>query len=56
MPIFFSLRATLTPRVFIGTTMSDLFLCAAPVDVLASTQQKSACVPLVVHILPPSMT
>ena len=47
--------ATLTPGVFIGTMISVLFLWLAPSLVLASTQQKSAWVPLVVHILPPLM-
>ena len=56
MPSFFSLRATLTPFAFIGTQISDLFLCAAPWLVLAKRHIQSACVPLVVHILPPLMT
>ena len=30
MPSLSSLRATLTPLVFIGTQISDLFLCAGP--------------------------
>ena len=55
MPTFLSLRATLTPGVFMGTMIRLLFLWLAPSLVLASTQQKSACVPLVVHILPPLM-
>ena len=48
--------ATLTPLVFIGTQISDLFLCAAPCQVLASRHIQSACRPLVIHILPPLMT
>jgi len=48
--------ATDTPFVFIGTIINDLFLCTSPSDVFASRQQKSACVPLVVHILPPLIT
>ncbi len=57
MPAFFSLRATSTPLVFIGTQISVLLRCAEPPSlVLASTQHQSAWVPLVVHILPPLMT
>ena len=56
MPIFFKGLDAVTPGVFIGTMMSDLLRCGAPSEVLASKQQKSACVPLVVHILPPLMT
>jgi len=56
MPAFFSLRATSTPRVFIGTQISDLLRWAEPSEVLASRQIQSACVPLVVHILPPLIT
>ena len=56
MPILRIFFATETPRVFIGTQINDLFLCTAPSPVLASRQHQSACVPLVVHILPPLMT
>ena len=56
MPSLSSLRAICTPLVFIGTQISDLFLCTWPSDVLASRHIQSACVPLVVHILPPLMT
>ena len=40
----------------LGMQISDLFLCADPSEVLASRHIQSACVPLVVHILPPLMT
>jgi len=56
MPIFRIFFVTLTPLVLIGTMISDLFRCGTPSEVLARTQQKSACVPLVVHIFPPSIT
>ena len=56
MPSLSSLRATVTPFAFIGTQISDLFLCSGPSEVLAMRHIQSAWVPLVVHILPPSMT
>src|ERR1700754_803007 len=55
MPSLSSFFTTCTPLVFIGTQISDLFLCAGPSPVLASRHIQSACVPLVVHILPPSI-
>src|SRR5258708_14024468 len=56
MPSLSSFLAILMPLVFIGTTISDLFLWAAPSPVLASRHIQSACAPLVVHIFPPSIT
>ena len=56
MPSLSSLRATVTPPVLIGTQISDLFRCTGPSDVLARRHIQSAWVPLVIHILPPSMT
>ena len=54
MPIF-SIFWRVMPGLFIGTMMSDLFLCAAPSEVLASRQHQSACMPLVIHIFEPLM-
>jgi len=56
IPILSSLRATWTPLLFIGTQISDLLRCFGPSLVFASRQIQSACVPLVIHILPPLMT
>src|ERR1700722_18208956 len=56
MPSLLSFFTIERPLVFIGTTISDLFLCAWPSPVLASRHIQSACAPLVVHILPPSIT
>ena len=56
MPSLSSLRATVTPFAFIGTQISDLLRCLGPSPVLASRHIQSACAPLVIHILPPSMT
>src|SRR5216684_8787764 len=56
MPSLSSFFTTCTPLVFIGRQISDLFLWAAPSPVLASKHIQSACVPLVVHILPPLIT
>ena len=43
------------PGRFIGTMIRLLFLCTGPSLVLASRQHQSACRPLVIHILLPSM-
>ena len=56
MPILWILRSTVTPLVFIGTTISDLLRCGLPSDVFARQHIQSACVPLVIHILPPLIT
>ena len=56
MPSLSSFLAISRPLVFIGTTISDLFLWAGPSSVLASRHIQSACAPLVVHILPPLIT
>src|SRR4029077_17621135 len=56
MPSLSSLRATVTPFVFIGTQISDLLRCLGPSPVLASRHIQSAWAPLVVHILPPLIT
>src|SRR5882757_10830779 len=56
MPSLSSFFTTCTPLVFIGTQISDLLRCAEPSPVLASRHIQSACVPLVVHILPPLIT
>ena len=56
MPSLSSFLAIWTPLVFMGTTISDLFLCAWPSPVLARRHIQSACAPLVVHILPPLIT
>src|SRR6185436_14669583 len=56
MPSLSSFFTTCTPLVFIGTTISDLFLCTGPSLVLARRHIQSAWVPLVVHILPPLIT
>src|SRR5471030_3527554 len=56
MPSLSSFLLTCTPLVFIGRQISDLFLWTAPSPVLASKHIQSACVPLVVHILPPLIT
>src|ERR1700760_1620366 len=56
MPSLFSFFWMSMPLVFIGTTISDLFLCACPSPVFARRHIQSACAPLVVHILPPLMT
>ena len=50
------LARDLTPLVFIGTQISDLLRWTWPSPVLASRHIQSACVPLVIHILPPLMT
>ncbi|MNT81055.1 hypothetical protein D3C72_2206050 [compost metagenome] len=57
----FLIFCTSTPRTrlpssLIGTTISDLFLCTGPSDVLHSRQIQSDWVPLVIHILEPEMT
>jgi hypothetical protein len=44
------------PLAVLGTTMSDLFMCGLPSDVLASRQNQSALGALVIHILVPLMT
>ena len=56
MPILWILRSTDTPFVFMGMMISDLFLCGLPSPVLARQHIQSACVPLVIHILPPLIT
>ena len=56
MPSLSSFLAMVMPLVFIGTMISDLFLCAWPSPVLASRHIQSAWAPLVVHILPPLIT
>ena len=56
MPSLSSCFTTSTPLVFIGRQISDLFLWIGPSPVLASRHIQSACVPLVVHILPPLIT
>ena len=56
MPSLLSFLATVMPLVFMGTTISDLFLCAWPSPVLASRHIQSAWAPFVVHILPPFIT
>ena len=56
MPAFFSLRAIPNPFVFVGTTISDLFLWPVPPDVFANRQMKSAWTLLVIHILLPLIT
>src|SRR5882672_12182856 len=56
MPSLSSLRAICTPLVFIGRQISDLLRWTGPSPVLASRHIQSACVPLVVHILPPLIT
>ena len=44
------------PLVSMGTTIRDLFLCAAPSLVLARRQDQSDCIPFVIHILVPLIT
>src|ERR1700704_7181552 len=56
MPSLSSLRAISTPLVFIGRQISVLLRWTGPSPVLASRHIQSACVPLVVHILPPLIT
>ncbi len=56
MPILSSRFETWIPLVFIGTQISVLLRCGSASEVLASRHIQSACVPLVVHILPPLMT
>ncbi len=56
MPILRSLRSTFTPFVFIGTMISDLLRWGLPSDVFARQHIQSACVPLVIHSLPPLIT
>ena len=56
MPSLSSFLAMLTPLALSGTTISDLDLWAGPSPVLASMHIQSACVPLVIHSLPPSIT
>src|SRR5215468_8376445 len=56
MPSLSSFLTTCTPLVFIGRQINDLFLCTGPSPVLAKRHIQSACVPLVVHILPPLMS
>jgi hypothetical protein len=55
MPIL-RIFCRLMPDAFIGTMISDLFLCGAPSEVLASRQHQSAFMPLVIHILLPLIT
>ena len=55
MPIFSIFLATDTPLAFIGTTIRLLFRCGLPSLVLTRQHMKSACVPLVIHILVPRM-
>src|SRR5665213_3727751 len=43
IPILSSLRATLTPLLFMGTQISDLFRCTCPSPVLANRHIQSAC-------------
>ena len=47
MPIFSSLRATTTPSIAVGTTMSDMPRYPTSSEVRASRHTQSACVPLV---------
>ena len=56
MPIFRIFFATVTPLLFIGRQIGVLFLFGAPTDVFANKHIQSACVLLVVHILPPLIT
>lgn len=56
MPSLAKRGATVMPGRSMGTQMRDLFSWMAPSPVFASKQIQSACVPLVVHILPPLMT
>jgi len=55
LPSFSSLRLTWKPGVSVGTTMSDIPRKPRSPLVRASRVTKSACVPLVIHILLPLM-
>jgi hypothetical protein len=56
MPIFLSLRARSTPLASMGTMSRLLFLCGCPSAVFTRQHIQSACMPLVIHILPPFTT